>query len=261
MKRAGEVLSLTSSDLPRTCGGAICETRSVSVIEGHSLWAKTYDLTPNALLALEERALNSLLPALHGKFVIDVACGTGRWLDKLKAGGASECVGVDLSVEMLSQASQKPHLNGSLIRGDACALPIRSRVADVVLCSFAVGYIDDLRAFAGELSRVSRPHGLVVVSDFHPANHSRGWRRTFRLGSEVYEIRSFARPTTQIRDEFEKCGLKLETCSEPCIDEPERYLFEAHGNGQWFENIRGNPAVFLCLFRRIPGTLSSENQR
>jgi malonyl-CoA O-methyltransferase len=259
MKRAAENHSLTLSDSRRACRPALCATRSVSVIEGQALWAGTYDLTPNPLLALEERTLDILLPGLHYKFVIDVACGTGRWLLKFKAHGVRRSLGVDLSAEMLAQASRKPLLNGSLIRGHACALPIRRATADLVMSSFSVGYIEDLRAFAGELARVLRPYGLVVVSDFHPENRSRRWRRTFRLGSEVYEIRSFARPTAQICAEFGKCGLTLETIIEPCFGEPERHLFEAHGKGQIFENSRSKPAIFVCFFRRIPKTLPSEN--
>jgi malonyl-CoA O-methyltransferase len=259
MKRAAENHSLTLSDLRRACGPTLCATRSVSVIKGHALWAGTYDLTPNPLLALEERTLDFLLPGLLDKFVIDVGCGTGRWLLKLKAHDVGRSLGVDLSAEMLAQASRKPLLNGSLIRGHACALPIRSATADMVLSSFAVGYIENLRAFATELARVSRPYGLVVVTDFHPANHSRQWRRTFRIGCEVFEIRSFARPTARICDEFRKCGLTLETCMEPCFGEPERHLFEAHGKGQLFDNSRSKPAIFVCFFRQIPKTLSSDN--
>ena len=56
--------------------------RWVSPHEGHVLWAPSYEETPNALLALEERTLDPLLPDLRGKSVLDLACGTGRWLGK-----------------------------------------------------------------------------------------------------------------------------------------------------------------------------------
>ncbi len=259
MKRTGENDSRALSHSWPASGQEFSATCSVSAIEGHTLWANTYDLTPNPLLALEARTLDFLLPFFHHKFVIDVACGTGRWLLKLKAHGVSRSLGIDLSAEMLAQASRKPLLNGSLIRGHACALPVRSAAADLVMSSFAIGYIEDLRAFAGELARVSRPYAMVVVSDFHPANHFRRWRRTFRLGNEVFEIISFDRPTAQICDEFGRAGFSLETCMEPSFGEPERHLFEANGKGQLFENYRGEPAIFACIFRRIPKPLSSEN--
>lgn len=238
--------------------GAFPAARSVSVAEGHSLWARSYDLTPNPLLALEERTLESLLPDLRGRFVLDVACGTARWLHKLQARGARGGVGIDLCMEMLAQASQKRLLKGFLARGDARALPIRSGVADLVVSSFAVGYIDDLRAFAGELARVARPQSLVIVSDFHPSNHSRRWRRTFRMGSEVFEIGSFVRPTAQVCAEFEASGLQLETCLEPCFDEPERRFFDACGRGHFFGEARNGAAIFIFVFRRLRQTFLPE---
>ncbi|HET7840360.1 MAG TPA: class I SAM-dependent methyltransferase [Terriglobia bacterium] len=260
MKPATQDLPVGPLESRRPSKPASPEPRSVSVTEGHTLWAQTYDLAANPLLALEERIVDDLLPGVEGKVVLDVACGTGRWLRKLKAKGARAGLGIDLSAEMLTQAARKLALKGSLIRGDARALPLRSGIADLVLSSFVAGYIDDLRAFAGELARVSRPGGLIIVSDFHPSNHSRRWRRTFRLGAEVLEIRSFVRPTTQLCAEFEACGLELETCLEPCFDEPERRFFDQCGRGDFFEDARSGAAIFICLFRRRPETVLSETK-
>ncbi|MGE5325467.1 MAG: class I SAM-dependent methyltransferase [Deltaproteobacteria bacterium] len=230
----------------------------MSVLEGHARWAQTYDLALNPLLALEERILDLLLPNLENKFVLDVACGTGRWLRKLKDRGAAGGLGVDLSAEMLAQASQKPGLRGSLARGDARDLPIRNGIADLVISSFAIGYMDDPRAFAGELARVARPNGQIVVTDFHPSNHSRRWRRTFRLGSEILEIRSYSRSITALCEHFVSCGLVLEACLEPCFDEPERHFFDRCGRGHLFDEARRGPAIFLCVFKGETGISNLE---
>ena len=58
----------------------------VSVQEGYERWAPTYDHDPNPLLALEERQLKLMIPPLKGKRVLDLACGTGRWLAWLMTG-------------------------------------------------------------------------------------------------------------------------------------------------------------------------------
>ena len=249
MKSAAPAISRTSpsADLPLAP-----VVRCVSALEGHELWAATYDQAPNPMLALEERTLESMLPVLPGKVVLDIACGTGRWLRKLRQRGARVSLGMDLSYAMLRQATNGGELEGMLVRGDACALPYRSDIADLVVSSFAVGYVDDLRAFAGELARVVRPGGEVFISDFHPSNHSRGWRRSFRSGEEVMEILSFARPVAQICEAFEAHGLRLETCIEACFDEPERALFDRSGKGDFFETARSEPAIFVCRFRRQP---------
>ncbi len=253
MKPAIENPTVLAVDSQRSSKPVLSPARSVSVVKGHNLWAQTYDLAPNPLLALEERIIDGLLTRVEGKAILDVACGTGRWLRRLKAKGARHAMGIDLSAEMLAKAARKIALRGCLVRGDARALPLQSGIADLVFSSFAVGYIDELRGFVGELARVTRPGGLIIISDFHPSNYSRRWRRTFRLGAEVFEIRSFVRPTSQICAEFEACGFDLETCLEPCFDEPERRFFDQCGRGQFFEEAKNGPAIFVCVFKRASG--------
>jgi malonyl-CoA O-methyltransferase len=78
------------------------EPRVLSVDKGYELWAPTYDQDLNPLLALEERVLTPLLPSLQGKVVLDLGCGTGRWLKRLLESGASEGAGLDASSAMLA---------------------------------------------------------------------------------------------------------------------------------------------------------------
>lgn len=227
--------------------------RRVSAREGHALWAPTYDREPNPLLALEERILEPLLPDLHGKFVLDVACGTGRWLRKLLGRGARGGAGVDLSLEMLALAAVKIPPRGRLVCADGLALPIANGSADLTLCSFGASYIPDVKTLARELWRVSRSRASVVVSDFHPSGYSRGWRRAFRMGDEVIEISSFPRTIEQICAEFESQGFEFLTRLEPCLDEPERPLFERSGKTHLYKLARQGPAIYICHFRRAVG--------
>ena len=110
---------------------------SVSAAEGYERWAPSYDRTPNPLLAREERYLVPLLPDLHDKHVLDLACGTGRWLERLLARGAHLGVGVDFSIAMLGIARRKVTLTGRLARADCLRLPFRTSVFDLAVCSFA----------------------------------------------------------------------------------------------------------------------------
>jgi ubiquinone/menaquinone biosynthesis C-methylase UbiE len=223
--------------------------RRVSSAEGHALWAPTYDRDQNPLLALEERKLEPLLPRPRGGFALDVACGTGRWLAKLLRRGLDRAVGLDLSEEMLAQASAKVPLRGRLVCADCELAPLRGDLADLIICSFAIGYVRDLQALARELARVSRPGAYLFISDFHPAGHEHGWRRGFRQGSEVVEITSWPRPIEVICREFEKCGFKMRTKLEPCLGAPEKPVFEARGKAHVYEAVRRIPAIFICEFQ------------
>lgn len=222
-------------------------------MEAHALWAPTYDDGTNPLLALEERALEPLLSELNDKNILDVACGTGRWLARLRSQGAGNVFGIDLSQEMLQVASAKAALTGALVRADCLALPLRSAFTHLSICSFAIGYLADLPAFARELSRVSRPQAHVLISDFHPAGHCRGWKRAFRCEGRAIEIASFAYSIRTICEAFEKSNLLLMQKMEPHIDEPERRIFAHAGKLSMFDSIRGLPALFILDFQLAGG--------
>src|SRR6266568_1200223 len=77
---------VSNPSLPQT-------SRRTSVGEAFRLWSKTYDDELNPLLALEQRFVNSLLPRVDGRNVLDVGCGTGRWLRALSGGKPAALVG------------------------------------------------------------------------------------------------------------------------------------------------------------------------
>jgi len=222
----------------------------VPVLEGHSLWAESYDRMENPLLALEERVMDALLPAPSNAFVLDVACGTGRWLHRLLAHGAHGGLGVDLSSEMLSQASTHPALKGKLIRGHGNSLPLPDGAADLVICAFAVGYVDNLSTFASELARVARSGGSIWISDFHPEAHKLGWKRSFRHCGRTIEIRSYHRSAAEVREHLEDAGLCVLRTIDCHLGEPERKLFERAGKQHQFQGACETPAVLIMELGR-----------
>ncbi len=224
-------------------------TRCVSVAEGYELWAATYDQDPNPLLVLEERALEPWLPDLKGKYVLDVACGTGRWLERLLSRGARSGAGADFSSAMLAVASSKASLRGRLARADCLALPFQSGFADLLLCSFALGHINDLVAIAREFARVTRPSADVFITDLHPEGYAKGWRTAFRHRSGSVEISASAHPIQEVREAFASRGFQLARLIEPRLDEAERSIFEQRGKVHLLDHVRDIPAVFTCHFR------------
>ena len=73
--------------------------------EAFRLWAEVYDSQSNPMLALEQRFLANLLSGISGANVVDVGCGTGRWLAALTAESPKSLTGIDSSPEMLSRAA------------------------------------------------------------------------------------------------------------------------------------------------------------
>ena len=75
--------------------------------EAYRLWAPEYDITANPLLSLEQRCLEPMINAAAGCDVVDLGCGTGRWLTKLVNIGVRTATGIDASKDMLEQAASK----------------------------------------------------------------------------------------------------------------------------------------------------------
>ena len=224
--------------------------RVVSPAQGHRIWSETYDSRPNPLLALESRHVSPMIPDLNRRMVLDLGCGTGRWLTSLSARGARG-FGIDRSREMLVQASRKPEIQGRLVRGDLCQLPFPHGCADLVICAFSLGYVRTLEDAVTELARVAKPGGWVLVSDFHPEAEAHGWKRAFRSGSQVYEIQHYSYTTERLLEAGRNAGLDLQERQQPALDEPERHIFKDAGKEALFEETRGVPAVLIVRWKRV----------
>jgi ubiquinone/menaquinone biosynthesis C-methylase UbiE len=226
----------------------------VAVAEGYRRWAPLYDQTPNPLLAREERYLLPLIPELHNKSVLDCACGTGRWLERLISLGCRSGVGIDNSVTMLQVAATKGAVAGRLVRAECEHLPILDRAFDLVICSFAVGHISNLDNMARELARVTRLGADVFVSDLHPEAYAQGWRVGFREGDTSLQIQTQSRSVSEMIEAFCSNGFHCQTDAALSLGEPERPIFTRGGKAHFFEEACRIPAVFLCHFRRLDQT-------
>jgi malonyl-CoA O-methyltransferase len=207
-------------------------------LAAHRLWAASYDAAPNPLLALEERLLEPLLPDMRGILAIDVACGSGRWARRLARRGA-RVIAVDLCPEMLRLAP------GRRVMADAGMLPLPDAVADLTMCAFAMSYL--AAACPAELARITRPGGLVIVSDMHPAAAARGWTRSFRAQGKWIAVAARA----YTLDDLLTPKLALSTLVEAPLDEPERPIFERAGKMAQFRDACRGPAVYVAKYVRL----------
>ena len=223
------------------------EPARVGPKEGYRRWAATYDEFPNPLLAREERYLMPLLPDLTGKDVLDLACGTGRWLQKLLERGARSGVGVDYSTAMLRVASRKATIGNQLACADCLRLPFRASIFDFGICSFALSHIQDLKQMAHELARVMKPNGIVFVSDLHPEAYARGWRTGFRDGRGACQIAVPPPAAEQVVRAFYSGGFECLTHIALCLGDAERRILVEAGKRDLSELFRV-PAVLSYQF-------------
>jgi len=140
--------------------------------------ASRYDLLNHLLSAgidrrWRRRAVEHLRD-LQPRAILDVATGTGDLALEAARLQPSRIVGIDIAPRMLARARTKIARRGlsSLIelrRGEAEALPFAAESFDGVLVAFGVRNFEHLERGLGEIFRVLRPGGRLVVLEFsHP---------------------------------------------------------------------------------------------
>lgn len=222
----------------------------VSVEEGYRRWAPQYDSDINAILACEERHVVPLLPNLAGKSVLDLACGTGRWVEKLRSLAPRCIAGLDASSEMLAKARQKPSVRDNIAQGQYASLPFCSSAFEVVVCSFALNHFARLNVLAAELSRVTCDGADVFLTDVHPLAIQTGWRTRFRDAQGIVEIDITRHTTESIQRALQACDFEQISIRSFDIGQPEQELFVRAGKAHLFPAVLRQPAVLFCHFRR-----------
>jgi demethylmenaquinone methyltransferase/2-methoxy-6-polyprenyl-1,4-benzoquinol methylase len=138
--------------------------------------ADRYDLLNDALsLGMDRRwrkAVARTVEAGPGQFVLDLAAGTGPSSRAFTAAGA-RCVACDFSLGMLRVGARRPADAATaataglrFVAGDALALPFADGTFDAVTISFGLRNVADTGQALGELLRVTRPGGKLVVCEF-----------------------------------------------------------------------------------------------
>ena len=217
---------------------------TMSAGAAYPLWAKTYDLDPNPLVALEHRILSEHLNLIPGERLMDLGTGTGRWVEHALSHDI-RAIGVDLCPEMLAVAATKCGVRGRLACADVCSLPFPSQSVDVAVCSLALGYIDRLDLAFLEMARIAR---RIYISDLHPDAVRSGWVRSFRTGSGSYQIEHYDHLWPRVEACALAAGLRLVSRIDASFDEYERAIFERAGKANAFLAAQRVPAILISAW-------------
>jgi ubiquinone/menaquinone biosynthesis C-methylase UbiE len=200
------------------------ETGAADVVPtdiGYNRWAEVYDAEDNPLVLLEETRIAPLIGNVAGLALADIGCGTGRHAIRLATAGA-RVTALDFSQGMLERARAKPGAEAvRFIRHDLTQrFPLESASFDSVICCLVLDHIADLKGFFGELSRICKPSGFIVISVMHPAMMLRGVQARFIEPVSGRRIYPQSQPN-QISDYVMAAvhnRLQLEHLSEHAVD-------------------------------------------
>jgi len=139
--------------------------------------------------ATNDQAL-ALLELKQGDRVLDVGCGHGRTVERaaVMVGDDGLVVGIDASEEMLRMATRrcKRLIEAGRLRlalADSASMPYPDESFDKIVTVHTLYFWDDPQRHLGELYRVLRPGGCLVVG-FHP----KGATATTSFPESVYSF-------------------------------------------------------------------------
>jgi ubiquinone/menaquinone biosynthesis C-methylase UbiE len=116
-----------------------------------------------AVLTMWGRAIGARAARAQVSTVLDLGCGTGRFVEVLADVYDADVIGVDPSRRMLAQAQAKRLGRTHYATGCAEAIPLRSASVDLVFMSMVFHHFLDPVRVAAECQRLLRPGGWALV--------------------------------------------------------------------------------------------------
>ena len=198
--------------------------REGAVRDGYASQAQGYPRPGNPVVLAEEPLVRRLLDDLPVGAALDAACGAGRYAHYLASLGHA-VTGVDLTPEMLEEARKRVPA-ADFQPGDLSSLELPGESFDIAVCALALTHCTELGPPIGELARVVRPGGRVVISDVHPFMATLGLHSRFPLGQGDFGfVRNHIHQTSDYLAAFREAGLSVIQCREPLWGREELAVF------------------------------------
>ena len=186
--------------LPIRQARALAAIAPSEVREAYRRWAPIYDHTFGKFVEAAAHSVTARANQFSGR-LLDAGVGTGLALPHY--GPSLKVTGIDLSPEMLVRACERVSRHGAsnveaLLEMDAMSLAFPDNVFDVTVAMFVMTVVPDPAKVIGELARVTRPGGRVLICNHFSVDHglrgalerglSRyaamlGWRPEFPVGA------------------------------------------------------------------------------
>lgn len=199
--------------------------------------AERYDVTNDVLsLGLDRRWRRAVLRAVEthpGQRVLDLAAGTGTSSTPFAMAGATT-IPCDFSIGMLSVGKRlRPRL--PFVAGDAMRLPFADETFDAVTITFGLRNVAEATVALGEMRRVTREGGRLVVCEFSKPTFG-----PFRHVYDRYLTRALPGVATKVSSDPESYVYLAETIQAwPDQEAMARLVAEAGWREVQFRNLTG----------------------
>ncbi|WP_157740874.1 class I SAM-dependent methyltransferase [Mucilaginibacter xinganensis] len=223
------------------------------VVEAYDIWADSYDHQPgNLMLDLDQLLLSQLLVSadVNGKDVADIGCGTGRHWPFILNQDPASLTGFDVSPGMLHKLKEKfPAAKAHTITNNRFS-EIPGDSYDVILSTLTIAHIENIEEALQSWSRLLKPTGDIVITDFHPNVLASGGQRTFKHHNGHIAVRNFVHPVDALKKILLKCNFVVAAEVEKRVDESVKHYYQQQNALHVYDKFKGFPIIYGIHFRR-----------
>lgn len=216
-------------------------------VEAYEMWSETYDQQPgNLMLDLDEMIFRGLLENIDVKHkgVADIGCGTGRHWEKIYQKQPAFLMGFDVSGGMLKQLLRKypaaltQHTNNNSLK------QVPDEFIDCLISTLTIAHIENIEEAISAWSRVLKPGGNLVVTDFHPVMLANGGKRSFHHEGRSLSVVNHIHPLETLKRIFSKYELAILRMEERKVDHTVKMYYEAQHALDVYERFFGIPIIY-----------------
>lgn len=132
----------------------------------YNIFSKKYDYSDDIgyLSAIDSMESDIINEYAYGKKVLEVGCGTGLIMEKVKK-KVQEICGIDISPNMLEKARAR---NLNVVEGSALEMPFANNTFDVSYSLKVLAHIKEVKKAISEMVRVTKSNGYIVMEFYNP---------------------------------------------------------------------------------------------
>jgi malonyl-CoA O-methyltransferase len=161
-------------------------------------------------MRIEQEVMLEQWPDVAQCRALDLACGTGRYAKLLAEAKARHVVALDFCTPMLRQVAAASRVQANMMR-----LPFVSGAFDVVVSGLALSHATEVRVWMAEVSRILRPGGVLLYSDFHPEAARAGLTRSFKdQNAQTWTVPHCCYDVAVQMEAVKAAGLTIDTIRE-----------------------------------------------
>lgn len=193
-------------------------------LNAYKEWAKTYDVHPNPHTLVEHSDFIKLTDPRKNEFILDAACGTGKYTKEFHKAGA-KVTGLDFCEEMLEIAKEKipevQFMNHNLNK----KFPFKASYFDKITCGQTIKHIKYLNPVFAEFYRILKKGGKLIFSVTHPEINFEGFAMRFRPKFRLAQVSDiFHHKFADYFDAFEYSGFRIDKIKQVPVNNSIKHL-------------------------------------